>query len=675
MNMTLKLIAASIKQLHHVHPEYATFASNVEAAMRKNFEEWGHAPSEKHWIGLRAIIQIIEAMALGVAIPKYYLSGLPTGIGKTTTLIECTKELIRIGETTGNPVGILILTNTLDQIPVLIEAMGLQDYQYAVRTGAKNTDLNSRGVGLDTLEDDARHMRAQVLFTTQQKLHAVASKTDIPSFKNMPNFKFQRQPRAVRVWDEAIIPALPHVVTAYDIDHLKKPLLRKGFKEQADALDALVTEMKTLGDGIIDVPCLQLPNPEKYPDLYGSDDAIKTVESLVHMEDGRANLRHDVYSGATVLHYEEILPPHFEPLLVLDASADIRVVYDAWEIGRKNLVRLPAAKKTYKNLTIYHWDHGAGKTFHNVNSKRLTLADGIADLIAYADPDEPILLIIRKHGSVSKDRKNTQRMEVTIKDAVARRMAGGGRSGPPLHFLTWGYHLATNKYKDIKHVIVVGMLEYSGAQAEAMARGSYGMSVTKEFTETDLSKFHKGEIAHNLFQGVGRGMVRKSTIDGDVPEGCTLHIIYPLKAGKRSVGHEILLKIFPGAKILDWVPASDMTLKPTEVKLVNELARLANSSPEGGRATWKQLGAVVGLVAKKNSNVFERLREPRVIAEMAKRGICIEHRQGDRRGNRVYRCANPRMSDASRDAIAIAQAKRAGQRQKRQERHALKKAA
>lgn len=599
------------------HKGYENFAANVETALRTRFKDFDHSPSEDHWKGIRAIIQSIEAMALGVARPKYLLSSLPTGMGKTSTLIEATRELIRIGQETGQPVGILILTNTLEQIPVLIGEIGLTDDQYAVRTGAKNEELNSRGVGQDAFQGEGRHNNAQVLFTTQQKLYALTSVG--LALGDMKGLAFQGRPRAVRIWDEGILPAQEHIVSTDDIDRLKSPLHRAGFQAQRDALETLAAEMKRRGGGTtIDVPDLQLPDPSAYPDLYDDRD-LWIVGALVNMAEGRARLRHDAYDGTTALDYDDILPRDFAPLLVLDASGSLRLSYTMWKAGRHNLVSLPSPGKTYTNLLIRHWDRGAGKTAHIRNGVRRQLAEGVAEAVAEADPGEPILIIVRKHT------KPYQAMEEEIREAVQRRMAVEGRKAPELYFLTWGRHLATNDFANIKHVIVVGLLQYSSAQAEAMARAAGALRAEVNMSEKTVDTFHKGEIAHHIFQGVGRGAVRKS-VNGDVPNGCQLDIIFSTKGNGASVsvGRDILRKAFPGARIVDWNPIPK-ALTANEKTVVAQLVRIAEAAPEGGRTSYGQLAEIVGITTV---NIWHTLKRPQVRAELSRLGVTLEIQKG-----------------------------------------------
>lgn len=141
-------------------PEIASLTDLILGGLERRFLDYGHRPSRAHWKGLRAIAQTVEAMASSTAAPMFYLSSLPTGMGKTTTLIESVRALV------SNPqyaeVGVVIFVNQLGQIQRLIGDMELDDEQYSVRTGVENVELNALG--------RSDHANAQVLFTTQQKL-------------------------------------------------------------------------------------------------------------------------------------------------------------------------------------------------------------------------------------------------------------------------------------------------------------------------------------------------------------------------------------------------------------------------------------------------------------------------------------------------------------------------
>ncbi|AUX77820.1 DEAD/DEAH box helicase family protein [Sinorhizobium fredii] len=605
--------------------EFEGFNQRVERALRKRFAERDHFPSEENWDGLRAIIQTIKAMAAETAQTSYFVSPLPTGMGKTTAIAVAVGELIRLGEKTG----IMILVDRLEQIDALIAEIGLKPHQYAVRTADKNKDLNSKGVGEDTGDDNYRNDRAQVLFTTQQRLYALASKG--LGLKNMRQFDYRGKPRQVKIWDEAILPALPRTVSADDIKHLLRPLRTHGFISQRDALNALATRMEeSVGNCIPTMPDIDFSAVKPFL----SADQVVIVEGLERMAEGKALIRHDPFDHTVALYYDELLPPDFAPLLILDASGRLRKSYELWSHGRGNLEFLSGGRKAYHNLTIRHWNRGAGKITQRRLKDRLEIAQGVAEVAATTT--EPEVLII--HQPTQTNAPATD-MEHVIGETVKRRMEVEGRVPPKLHFLAWGWHTGINKFRDVKHVIVVGLNQYSKPQQEAAFRAAHGKSLATVYSDADIDAFHAGEVAHHLFQAVGRGALRKVHGD-DCPKGCQLDVIF---AECKPIDRDLLRATFPDAKIDPWWPLGE-TLIPTEQRLVDELERIAPDRV-GGLPGWvkqRQLAEAVGIDAR---NIIEALNRPRVVQELARRGIKLVRKRGDRRGIAAIRFAEPLRGD------------------------------
>jgi hypothetical protein len=213
------------------------------------------------------------------------------------------------------------------------------------------------------------------------------------------------------------------------------------------------------------------------------------------------------------------------------------LTYELWEKGRGNLIELVSPGKTYTNLTIHHWDQAAGKHAQQDPTKAEILAQGVAAAINETPSDEQVLIIVRKQDDLSDPS-----LEQSILEKVGRN-----RERSTLHFLTWGRHTATNELADVKHVIVVGALQYSYAQNEALARAAEGLSVYASVTDDKVDRMRLGEIAHHLFQAVGRGAIRKS-FERDCPPGCHLWIAVSSvgKAPHRSGAFEGHL---PGRKM------------------------------------------------------------------------------------------------------------------------------
>jgi hypothetical protein len=601
-------------------------ASRIMKGVRAKFVEYDHHPSQSHFDGLEQIAIAIQMMADGdPRLPKtFILSSLPTGMGKTTVMVEGVKAIL--GDPARAHVGIVIFVNQLDQIRTLIEKMGLTNEQFAVRTGKDNKDLNELGLtSLMTTKKDkkAAHRHAQVLFTTQQKFLHVARYQG--NFARSPFFQYGDVTRQVRIWDEAILPAEPVVLTVKEIKEYVRRL--KGW-DQVKAATVLSEWLKGLADipsdNTTEVPLFwwQMtfpPEPsEDDDDDDENDDRSKRDEDLYDSDLARIMLsiagqtvgvHQDIHSGTTAISYRESLPRLFAPLLILDASGELRMTYEAWGEGRGNLRELPSPGKTYRNLTTHYWDHAAGKTAHRNNKTLEELAGGVADAVAQVPKECPVLIIHRLHQKPYAD------MESRIK---AKVQATGGDAGR-LRFLTWGRHTATNEYQDIKHVIVAGLLQYGDPEYQALWRAAGRVPVEVPALKDEIEKLRLGEIKHNLFQAVGRGAVRHA-IEGDVPEGCHLWVVFSAWAtGKGGVPPSILTETFPGTKLCRWQPIPEKLRRGAEQIVTTSVEALGEQAE--ATVCLRDLGDQAGLGWTETQR---QLREQKVLRELCRRGITVE---------------------------------------------------
>lgn len=528
-----------------------SLADRTQAALRDRFERWGHNPSPEHWKGLCAIAEIIETQANGSARKEFTYSALPTGMGKTSVLVEAVRILV--SDPAFTDVGVVIFTNTLDQIPVLIGEMGLQPEQFAVRTGAANEELNQKGRGSwrtitrgprkGELVWESDDKEAQVLFTTQQKLLNVARFRH--DFETV--WLYRGKPRRVRVWDEAILPADPLTFTVPEIRHFAEDLILNGAKHVGETWRewtlGLPAEARTVGYSTAPEVLFRL----SFNDLDRLEQSVlaegSAGEELASLGGRRVRVRPaDASGSATAITYQNVLPDNFAPLLILDASGALRLTYEAWRLGRGGLRALPSPGKMYRNLTIYHWDHAAGKVTYRNPARQGELADAVLQALLQVPPDEKLLVIHRLHRDPHPN----------FVRRVRTKVRAAGENPDRLQFIHWGKHTASNEHSDIRHVIVVGLHQYSLASNEALFRAAGGFPPNRKVSSEKLYKFRLGESAHHLLQAVGRSAVRRA-VDGDVPKGCILWIVFST-IGHMEVPRAFMEEIFPGASIRDWEP-------------------------------------------------------------------------------------------------------------------------
>ena len=355
-----------------------------------------------------------------------------------------------------------------------------------------------------------------------------------------------------------ILPSQILTVGQYDISNLFKPFSREN-PELTDELKVAFALLESVQDGDL----VKIPDFAKYDValeeaiswVRGRDDLMAATEVLWALSGRTVRVRKDKYGNAA-LDYTDILPHDLAPLLVLDASGQQRQTYEFWFKNRGKLRFLESPQKSYKGLTIHHWNRGAGKDAHKKHANEIAL--GVASAIngEIARGEQVLVIHFKAVGSLPDMQKKISKLVLGDKSRVK--------------YLNWGRHTATNEFREIKYVILAGVLQYSGPQIEAMGRSAKKMGMEDAFSDEDFQRTRFGEIAHHILQAATRGAVRKS-IDGTCHPGCHLFVMFPTKKGV-GIPEALLPRIFPDAEILNWKPT--FTLKGNERRLVETVISL-----------------------------------------------------------------------------------------------------
>ncbi|RXH35557.1 hypothetical protein [Bradyrhizobium zhanjiangense] len=495
-------------------------------SLQATFQRFGHQPSEAMWVGLRAAAETLEDMANGTCLPAVYVSSLDPGVGKTQLLIHFLRELLRSED--HQNVAAMVCVNRKDQIKLIAEEAALD--QFAVLTA----DDEMNGIATAPVDD------ARVLFTTQQMVEARCEQTG--SFAAVTAFHYRGRPRAVRIWDESMLPGKPVTVSLDELRSL--PLrIRKAQPEFTDALDDLIKQVELASDGTR-VTTSDLQSRFEFP-LHIAVRAVSENSSTTGLT-GRPSVNVEIVRklwyllgrtvtvrkgwGTAILDYRETLPDDLKPVLVLDASARVRTTYALWDKHRGHLVRLPSAQKSYSGLTINVWNRSGGK--HAFATDGLTIAEGVARTIQTRPTEE--WLVVHHKATDEMDFEKLVRAKLSLHTGE-------------VHFLTWGRHDATNKFAHVSNVILAGTLFLPEFAYEALGRlAAARPSSSGPFEES--SSVRLGELHHGVIQALCRAAVRGFTY-GNCPR-TQAYII----ANRWTGLPQSLLNVFPGAHVADWQP-------------------------------------------------------------------------------------------------------------------------
>lgn len=509
-----KLIKLTYKNLTHNLKSYGQI---IEKGNRKSLFE--------------LVKRMVECIHGGLD-EKYYLASLDPGSGKTEAIISFINAWKMLGFDPKS--GIVIAVSSLDQIKSIIDRAKLGKDDFACITS--DNDLNMSGVGL------LKAATAPILFTSHKMIRTRVSGKPWSSAKE---FHFNGQVRRLKIWDEGLLVCEPLTIP---LDHITTLAVDMEIRHRAfsDALKAFVNEAATAHDsGIAEVAIpkgivatakgllstqrgdgkrVAIPLPRR---------SRTTLESLARSANQPLFIK--AYGGAhnrVLVGAVEPLPDDFAPAIILDASGRTRATYSQMDDALGNLVRLAPAVHDYRNLDIRLHRMNTGKSAL-VGEDAVAVFKLAAEKIS-AKPKEAWLIIGPKADEfIGLD------IESGIRDALPLAVS----SMASVSFLHWGAHTATNKYKDIKNVIIIGGNCYNDPSYDALEIASIGCTKGPIFAWT-CGSVRKGEFKSHSLQAVMRGNARNIT-NGACGE-CELHILVPRKFTKRDISDT-----FPGAKISD----------------------------------------------------------------------------------------------------------------------------
>ncbi|WP_101069278.1 hypothetical protein [Roseovarius salinarum] len=500
--------------------------------------------------GLRKLAEHLEAMAEEALSPRFYLSSLDPGVGKTTLLIHFIHRLL--GSSRHDDVAILICLSRLEEVRLFRDK--LHDHRHTVAIHTSDVELNH--------STHVTPAEARVLLTTQQMVEQTCRDR---RFEEVGIFRYQGRPRAVRVWDESLQPGSPVLLSTDDLGALLGPCRRQDAR-LADKIEALIEQLKNAPEGcLFKVPEVFGPGGGRMSEALdqvareGSDTVPAAADHLMFLAGRAVPVRRSNLGLTMLLDYRETLPDDLAPMVILDASGRVRTSYGLWQQERGDLVRLKPVRKDYGNLRIRVWERGGGKASFRRHGE--TLLQGIARTMQKEAPEEDWLVVHHKNGLSGR-----------FKEELLARLP------PEMHdrvgVLHWGDHHGTNRFAHVRNVILAGTMFLPEPVYEAQARLACGMDPEETVTPDRLEEIRQGEHAHAILQALCRGSVRG--LQGDACAPCTAYIV----ASRASGIPQMLPGIFPGCHVETWSPIR-RELKGRVAEAVAHVDRVFRDDPEG----------------------------------------------------------------------------------------------
>jgi Primase C terminal 2 (PriCT-2)/RepB DNA-primase from phage plasmid/Type III restriction enzyme, res subunit len=588
--------------------------------LEKFFASKGHQPSMAQWDGLHDLAVTLEGMADGDIDPLYYLCSLDPGVGKTQTAVHFIKTLMKSKK--HKDLSVIMFVGRKKEITSLIKDMKLakSDFAVLVSDGDENKKLNAMG--------NQEKTEARVLFTTQQMLESRSKKND-NSFKGVQEFHYQGKPRQVKIWDESCLPARNVLIKVNQIKKLLDEALKVNEKLYF-VLDGLINDVKKKKDGeFVDIPdFMETCGVDIEYANYIYDDENKDTKLAVNdlwlLSGKTVVVRGNKEEKNTVLDYQNTLPNDLKPMVICDASGRVRQTYPHWANGRGDLVELRKATKDYDQLTIHLWKRGAAKDKWIEDHE--VLVEGIAKTIAAKPIGEWLIVHRKKHKYFQVD------IPMLIKNGLVKF---GVFDHSKLNFIHWNGEdaKATNKFKDIKNIMLAGTLFYETSYYEATGRAASGLKSNVKFDHRDYNEIRNGEHASDILQAVLRGSARGC--DQHRCKPCDVYVIAAPQTGVPDLLESGF--IFPRAVVKRFLPiykeprgrvkeAVDFIVK--EMKTKEEL----RSTP-----------VIEGLNMDRHDFNKDVLNHPDFEPALNKKGIVVDRKRG--KSGAVYKKENVELEE------------------------------
>jgi len=501
---------------------YLVLNQKAQEKLTDVFSNYGHNPSSMQQTAVLAIQDTLTLMLSGHAAPKYYLSALDPGMGKTTAILTWLEAYLETPSAYRGQ-GVLIALDRLEEIRRYIEDGQIPQKYFAVLVSdgsEEGQELNSMGLGKQGRNN------ALILFTTKKQIH---NRSHSGHFNEVSAFHYNGQPRRVKIWDESFTIGKEAVLNLYDFGKLLTPL-RAVSTELSDAVLHVLNDIIIRKNGdVYQMP--ELPILPKEQGLYTIWDTPREREiaNLLWRFSGQLVSIRSEDNSLIVVDCVPSIPDDFAPCLILDASARMKATYELQDEERNDIIRLPYSNKSYRNLEVNVWPMKSGKQI--IKDLKIVLPE----LVQLFDnnPKEHFLIILHK------DHKEQ------ISKALSKQLTPEQHS--LVKFCTWARHTATNDFSNIANIIMLSPYQFPDYAYEATTRAATVMTTAKGKPSIEhIMRVKKGEISSNILQAVNRGKPRKS--EGDTCPPCRLWLITHPNTG---IAKE-LPNIFPECKRAPW---------------------------------------------------------------------------------------------------------------------------
>jgi len=583
-------------------------ANTAFSLLCENLTSYGNVLSEGHKAALLEVNRVYSRIALGLSVGRVAVP-LDTGMGKTQSVIAFCTALHRLSH---SGVGVLIcqskvealcdLKRQLLNLGVPEEAVGLM---HTYKHGPEGLDASGKLLdGYATLPATHDPSSHQILLVSHQRIRGQ---------KTQQFNVFRDQPRSLCVWDESLITSDVQYLLLSD---LKVAVFGWGVYTEGQPhceplrqyLDSCVeTLMSALGEAkaghpavVVELPRLSDDEWKFYSDIikdYRSDEVLVKTRLTQFLDMAKKPVRVVHSQDEGIVQYTINVPSELDRVVVLDASWHIRKLerLDA-TISLIDSSSVVEGLKLYDNVIVRQLFAYSGRNSLAKEPEAVAWsAKEVAEVIRRDVPlDQGIVIFTfkakTKDDPVNRFRADLERSGVDL-EATIETIGRDGRvqARPRVNVLTWGMHEGLNDFSYCQNVILVGVLRQRGINLMASAIGQKD-DLSASVSPTELTEVINGELAHVVFQALGRGSCRMVNNGHAWPMNAW--IIHP------SIDlQDTLDKVMQGVRWDVWVPLDESQCKAVQIHRAALHIRLAllRLSPEVTSISIRKLRKEAGL--------------------------------------------------------------------------------
>lgn len=553
-------------------------------------EGYGNRPNADHQQALFALVQAMTDMAEG-RLQGRYAFGLPTGMGKTLSIISWLSAVTALG---------------LSHISVAVAASKVEALCQLKR------DLIRAGVPSDSIGLLHSHHDASEPATADNDdrpimlvTHARIMGGRLGTFQN-----YRGSARNVLFWDESLIASESLFVVANmmegGIGFLERAFQDDDtYRELIAYLNACACRIRnelnrqkehpTAGGGVMHLPaCEQI---DHFKALLGTrHQALDPVRVLLDLVPRPLRV---VLSGQRgIVSYQITLPEALSNILVLDASQPIRklvhldsTIQDAERVlpAMQTLTTPLSQLKRYDRVTLHQQFAGGGRSTLEKDFAQKYRVDrkvtrSIVEVVRQIPQGDSILIFTYK-GLVYGGASYTDILLRDLQEAGVEMTLPDGRRR--IDVLTWGHEASLNSYSHHRHVILAGVLQRNPVDIAGAYLGQKD-DLQAAMNQDIVRELLLSEVCHVVYQALSRGHCR--IVDDSYAGEMHGYLIHRDEAIRGE-----LEKVMPGAVWKVW-GKGDQGEGGTIAATARTISEYLRGLPEGATlVSTREVKKVLGL--------------------------------------------------------------------------------